>query len=72
MTLVGVCAEFFQRGWADFSTRGIDDAQKSGVVVLIHKQAQITENVLDFHVGEERGVAANKIGNVVFPQTAFE
>jgi len=72
MALVGIGAEFFQRGRADLAARRVDDAQEGGIVVLIDEQAQVAEHVLDFGIGEKRRAAADEIRDVVFAQAALE
>jgi hypothetical protein len=72
LALAGIVGELLQGGRPDLAPRGVDDAQEGGVVLRVGDQAQIGHQVLHLGAGEERGPAAQDIGDVVLAQGLLE
>ena len=63
----GEAGELLQGCGTQLAAWCIDHAQEGAVIIFVCQQAQIGQQILDFAVFEERGAAAQVVGDAVFP-----
>ena len=66
--LPGIAGQLLQGIGPDLAARGVDDAQKGGVILGVGEEAHVGHDILDLGPGEEGGAAAEKVGDIVFAQ----
>jgi hypothetical protein len=72
LALAGIVGEALQRGRPDLASRRIDDPQEGSVVLRVGEETQIGHQVFHLGSGEERGAAAQEVGDIVLAQGLLE